>query len=85
MSIYNNTLTTIQNDIQMKYMPDIFTVRLSKEEQSVLEKRSKRAGMKKATFIRKLILDEEIVTGNDLLSWANRNAGNEKLRISKVK
>ena len=63
-------------------MPAVLTVRLSKEEQGILAKRSKRAGMKKATFVRKLIRDEEIVTGADLLVWAHRHAGDERLRIS---
>ena len=63
-------------------MPAVLTVRLSKEEQGILAKRSKRAGMKKATFVRKLIRDEEIVTGADLLAWARQHAGNERLRIS---
>jgi hypothetical protein len=63
-------------------MPAVLTVRLSKEEQGILAKRSKRAGMKKATFVRKLIRDEEIVTGDDLLSWAGQHAGDERLRIS---
>ncbi|MEI6052413.1 MAG: hypothetical protein WCQ44_06905 [Opitutaceae bacterium] len=63
-------------------MPAVLTVRLSKEEQGILAKRSKRAGMKKATFVRKLIRDEEIVTGADLLAWASRNAGDKRLRIS---
>jgi hypothetical protein len=63
-------------------MPVVLTVRLSKEEQGILAKRSKRAGMKKATFVRKLIRDEEIVTGADLLSWADRCAGDGRLRIS---
>lgn len=66
-------------------MPAVLTVRLSKEEQGILAKRSKRAGMKKATFVRKLIRDEEIVTGADLLAWASRNAGDERLRISSRK
>ena len=63
-------------------MPAVLTVRLSKEEQGILAKRSKRAGMKKATFVRKLIRDEEIITGADLLSWVGRHAGDERLRIS---
>jgi predicted DNA-binding protein len=63
-------------------MPAVLTVRLSKEEQGILAKRSKRAGMRKATFVRKLIRDEEIVTGADLLAWASRHAGDERLRIS---
>jgi predicted DNA-binding protein len=63
-------------------MSAILTVRLSKEEQGILARRSKRAGLKKATFVRKLIRDEDIVTGADLLSWAERHAGDERLRIT---
>ncbi len=63
-------------------MPAILTVRLTKQEQGILAKRSKRAGMKKATFVRKLIRDEEIVTGADLLLWADRNVGDERLHIT---
>jgi len=66
-------------------MSAILTVRLSKEEQGILAKRSKCAGMKKATFVRKLIREEEIVTGVDLLSWVDRNVGDERLRISPSK
>jgi len=63
-------------------MPAVLTVRLTREEQGILAKRSKRAGMKKATFVRKLIRDEEIVTGADLTTWADRHAGDERLRIT---
>ncbi len=63
-------------------MSTILTVRLTKEEQGILAKRSKRAGMKKATFVRKLIRDEEIITGADLAAWADRHAGDERLRIT---
>jgi len=38
----------------------ILTVRITKEKQRIPAKRSKRAGMKKATFVRKLIRDEAI-------------------------
>ncbi len=62
-------------------MSAILTVRLTKEEQAILAKRSKRAGLRKSTFLRKLIRDEEIVTSEDALAWAQRNWGNEKLRI----
>lgn len=34
-------------DLQMTYMSSILTVRLTKEAQGILAKRSKRAGMKK--------------------------------------
>lgn len=63
-------------------MSSILTVRLTREEQAILAKRSKRAGMKKATFVRKLIRDEEIVTGSDALAWADRHMGDERLRIN---
>lgn len=66
----------------MAYMSAILTVRLTREEQAILARRSKRAGMKKATFVRKLIRDEEIVTGSDLTAWADRLAGDERLRIT---
>jgi hypothetical protein len=66
-------------------MSAILTVRLTKEEQGILAKRSKRAGMKKATFVRKLIRDEEILTGADLTAWADRHAGDERLRIASRK
>jgi hypothetical protein len=67
----------------MKYIRDtmaaILTVRLTKEEQAILSKRSKRAGMKKATFVRKLIREEEIVTGADALAWSERHWGDQRL------
>ncbi len=63
-------------------MASILTVRLTKEEQGILARRSKRAGLKKATFVRKLIRDEEIVTGSNLTAWADRYAGDERLRIT---
>ncbi len=66
-------------------MSAILTVRLTKEEQSILAKRSKRAGMKKATFVRKLIRDEEIVTGADALAWSERHWGDTSLRIDRRK
>ena len=75
-------LTNKPRGIQMTYMSTILTVRLTKEEQGILAKRSKRAGMKKATFVRKLIRDEEITTGADLTAWADRHAGDERLRIT---
>jgi hypothetical protein len=62
-------------------MPSILTVRLTKEEEGILAKRSKQAGMKKATFVRQLIRQEEIVTGADALAWSERHAGDQRLRI----
>jgi len=75
-------LTPIEMTYKRDTMPAVLTVRLTREEQGILAKRSKRAGMKKATFVRKLIRDEEIVTGADLATWADRHAGDERLRIT---
>jgi len=61
-------------------MPSILTVRLTKEEEGILAKRSKKAGMKKATFVRKLIREEEIVTGADAIAWSERHWGDQRLR-----
>ena len=63
-------------------LPARLTVRLTKEEEGILARRSKLAGMKKATFVRRLIREEEINTGADLLAWAGRHAGDERLRIT---
>lgn len=62
-------------------VPAILTVRLTKKEEGILAKRSKQAGMKKATFVRQLIRQEEIVTGADALAWSERHAGDQRLRI----
>ena len=66
----------------MSCMSTILTVRLTKEEQGILARRSKRAGMKKATFVRKLIRNEEIITEADLTAWADRHAGDERRHIT---
>jgi hypothetical protein len=63
-------------------MSAILTLHLTKEEQDILAKRSKRAGMKEAAFVRKLIRDEEIITGADLSAWADRYAGDKRLRVT---
>ncbi len=65
-------------------MPAILTVRLTTDEQRILAKRYKRAGMKKATFVRKLIRDEEIVTGADALAWSERHGGDSSFRIKRI-
>ncbi|MBC8010400.1 MAG: hypothetical protein H7067_09915 [Burkholderiales bacterium] len=64
-------------------MSTVLTVRLSKEEQALLAKRAKSAGMKKATFVRELLArDAEIRTGEDLAAFAARHAGDKRLRIT---
>lgn len=61
----------------------ILTVRLTDEEARVLARRSRSAGMKKASFVRKLIRDEPFETGSDVLADATRRMGDTRLRIAR--
>jgi hypothetical protein len=61
----------------------ILTVRLTEEEERLLARRSEKAGMKKATFVRKLIREEPFVTGADVLVDAAKRMGDPRLRISR--
>jgi hypothetical protein len=60
----------------------ILTVRLTADEERLLTKRSRGAGMKKATFVRHLIREEPFVTGADVVMDAERRMGDARLRIS---
>ena len=59
----------------------ILTVRLTDEEERLLEKRSKTAGMKKATFVRQLIREQPFVTGADVLADAAQRMGDVRMRV----
>ena len=61
----------------------ILTVRLTAEEERILTKRSRGAGMKKATYVRQLIREEPFITGADILADAARRMGDSRLRISR--
>jgi len=61
----------------------ILTVRLTAEEERLLAKRSRSAGMKKATYVRQLIREEPFITGADVLADAARRMGDSRLRISR--
>jgi len=61
----------------------ILTVRLTAEEERLLAKRSRGAGMKKATYVRQLIREEPFITGADVLADAARRMGDARLRISR--
>jgi hypothetical protein len=73
----------------------ILTVRLTPDEERLLTKRSRAAGMKKATFVRQLIREEPFVTGADVVKDAERRTGatrmgatrmgDARLRISRVR
>jgi hypothetical protein len=61
----------------------ILTVRLTEEEERLLKLRSRRAGMKKASFVRKLIREEPFETAGDVLADALKRMGDERLRVSR--
>ena len=65
-------------------MSTILTVRLTKDEAALLERRAKRAGLKKATLVRALIREEEIATGSEALAWAEARKGDLRLRVRKA-
>jgi hypothetical protein len=60
----------------------ILTVRLSGDEQRLLERRSRDAGMKKASFVRKLIREQPFETAADVLGDAASRMGDKRLRIA---
>jgi hypothetical protein len=61
----------------------ILSVRLTEEELRVLSRRSREAGVKKATFVRRLIRDVPYVTGADVLADMHNYWGDHRLRNRK--
>jgi hypothetical protein len=61
----------------------ILTVRLSGDEERLLERRSRDAGMKKASFVRKLIREQPFETAADVLAELATRKGDKRLRISR--
>jgi len=59
----------------------ILTVRLTEQENRLLLRRSRRAGIKKATFVRQLIREAPFETAADVLADAEKRQGDERLRI----
>ena len=59
----------------------ILTVRLTEEEERLLERRSRRAGMKKASFVRKLIREQPLETAADVLADAARRGVDDSDRL----
>ncbi len=55
----------------------ILTVSLTEEEERLLTRRSRRAGMKKASFVRKLIREQPLETAADVLTDALKREGFE--------
>jgi hypothetical protein len=58
------------------------SVRLTDEEERLLARRARNAGMKKATFVRQLIRGEPFTTAGGVLVDAVERAGDTRLRIS---
>lgn len=63
-------------------MSAILTVRLTAEEKRILAQRSRRAGMKKATFVRQLISETPFETASDVLRDLKPHLGDERLRVA---
>ncbi len=61
----------------------ILTVRLSEDEERLLDRRSRDAGMKKASFVRKLIREQPFETAADVLADAAVRTGDARLRIAR--
>jgi len=61
----------------------ILTVRLTEEEKRILEERSRKAGVKKATFVRQLIREAPLETARDVLADLEKRIGDKRLRIGK--
>jgi hypothetical protein len=61
----------------------ILTVRLTDDEEKLLTRRSRKAGMKKATYVRHLIREEPFVTGADVLLDAAQRMSDVRLRVTR--
>jgi hypothetical protein len=59
----------------------MLTVRLTEKEKLILARRSRKAGMKKAAFVRRLILERPFETAADVLADLDRHFGDGRLRI----
>jgi hypothetical protein len=63
----------------------ILTLALTDAEERELARRSRKAGMTKSAFVRRLIREETFVTGADVLAEANQRMDDRSLRISRKK
>jgi len=61
----------------------ILTVRLTEEEERLLARRSRKARMKRATYVRMLIREEPFVTASDVFADAAKRMRDERLRVSR--
>ena len=61
----------------------ILTVRLNDDEERLLARRSRGAGMKKASFVRQLIREQPFESAADVLADAAKRMGDKRLRVSR--
>jgi hypothetical protein len=61
----------------------ILTIRLTEEEERALSRRSRKARMTRATYVRMLIRAEGFVTGADVLADAPQRIGDVRLRAAR--
>ena len=61
----------------------ILTLRLTEEEARLLACRARRAGMNKASFVRKLIREQPFEAAADVLTDAAKRLGDTRLRIAR--
>lgn len=61
----------------------VLTVRLTDEEKRILDQRSRKAGLKKATFVRQLIREVPLETAEDVLADMEKRLGDKRLRIGR--
>jgi hypothetical protein len=59
----------------------VLTIRLTEEERRILERRSRKAGLKRATFVRQLIREQPYGTAADVLLDMEKHWGDERLRV----
>jgi hypothetical protein len=61
----------------------VMTIRLSEEEQKILSQRSRKAGLRRSTFVRQLIREQPYETALDVLEGLAPRMGDARLRIGK--
>ena len=59
----------------------VLTIRLSEDEERTLGRRARQAGLKRSTFVRKLIREEPYETAADVLVDMERFRGDTRLRV----
>jgi len=59
----------------------VLTIRLSEDEERTLGRRARQAGLKRSTFVRKLIREEPYETAADVLADMERFRGDTRLRV----